>query len=122
MENLLQLLDSAQLVKAVIEQKTGFSHSSSLTFIDDLTMLSVDQNEVFYFGILTIGNETYGQKINIMPQKFFTDDNYSEKVLFNSIAGDDSGDFNYPITPINGNFYGYVFTPTNNASKSISLD
>ncbi len=122
MKNTIQFLDSAQLVKSVLEQTTGRQFNSTLVLINDLTTLSNNQNEVFYFGVLTIGLDTNNQKVVLMPQKLFTDTNFQDKVLFNSLAADNSGVTTYPLTSLDGNFYGYVFTPTKNSSKSISLD
>jgi hypothetical protein len=119
MKNSIHFTDSSQLAKAVIEQKTGIQYNATLTFIDNLSELSILQDQVFYHGIITIGSDTAGQKIIIEPGHIHLQQNSIQTVLFNNITDEFT---NYPIMPVQGTFYGFIFTPTKNSSKSHILD
>jgi len=119
MKNLTSL-ENAQLVKSIIEKKSGLQYNINLIYIEDLKTLSLDQTTIFYYGILTIGRYTNSMNIVLKPQDLETGLNFTDQILFNSIT-DDMNTFPLPFS-IQGNFYGYVLTPTNKASKSINLD
>ena len=105
-------IENIHLVKSILENQNQVKYNVDLILLSELdSILSTNNQQVYYYGSLTIGNETE-KIVNVFLEskiQFKLDSNTKDYSLFNylqAIEGD------LLRTTLQGQFYGVLFTPT----------
>lgn len=114
-------IENIDLVKSILEKQNQLKYNVNLILLTELdSILSTNNQQVYYYGSLTIGNETE-KTVNVFLEskiQFKLDSNTKDYSLFNyleAIQGD------HLRTTLQGQFYGVLFTPTKEKNKPFSF-
>lgn len=117
----MHTIENIKLVKSILEQKNKVKFNIDTILLTELDTLTISNNNlVYYYGSLTIGNESNKDPFVFFDsvQQFKLEKNTKDYTLFSHltlVAGASQ-------STLQGQFYGVVFTPTKDKNDPIDFN